>query len=142
MSHLLSPTAITAAPPLIYRHVEVYPHDVALYAGFAMQLTPVECAILRALVLHAQQTSADFLPGDTLRHRLGCHRSSRDTLESPSDEYFLHHFGFTPSPQTELISPNQLAVHVSRINRKARYISGRTLILERRQKGYMLNPYM
>lgn len=92
--------------------------------GYPLLVSEHEYRILRALILQAVREEDPYVPADTLA--VAC--ASPDLSE--------------PVPPEKAVSPEQLAVHILRINRKAKAIGGRALILSRRKQGYRLNPFM
>ncbi len=105
-------------------------HDTGdvLYVGYMLPLSPTQVEILRLLQAHAAEVPDGYLSREAIRHAL---QPSTDTHD-PEDS----------TPTTRQMSDAQLSVQIGRINRRARAVGGRELILCKRFVGYRLNPYL
>ena len=113
-----------------------------LYLGYTLLLSPDEQILLSALEGADPHTfdEEEYLPVSTL---LDLMRDLHDKAHPLTDEERLAIFfdkHYTP-PRTPY-SPEQIAILVGRINRKASAIGGRKLVQGKSHHGYRLNPDM
>ena len=113
-----------------------------IYLGYPLRLSPDESRLLRVLLI------PDGHPTDAQGYRsvstvLAALRASTTAEHPLTDEERLAIFFGQDSVCPDMpYSPGQIANLVCRINRKARAIGGRPLILGKSHHGYRVNPYM
>ena len=113
-----------------------------LYLGYPLLLSPDEHILLSAL-RSAEDRDLDeegYLPVSTLT---GIMRVLYDKAHPMTDEERLAiFFDKNYKPPRIPYSPQQIAILVGRINRKAASIGGRKLIEGKSHHGYKQNPHM
>ena len=117
--------------------------ETVLYLGYTLRLSPDEARLLHILLGAdpAQADSQGFTAVETVLQTM------RNAI-APADPFsILDSFSDFPlDPRDSLprlpYSKEQIAILVSRINRKAFAIGGRKLILGKSHHGYRMNPYM
>ncbi len=92
------------------------------YLGYPLLLSPAERLVLLCF-LRAAEAGLASVDADILT----------DALTKAGD---------IPDESADAPSTSAVSVYIGRINRKARDIGGRNLILHDRRRGYRLNPYM
>lgn len=126
---MISDTVVdtNTADAAAYGHLRIDQDGRVTYVGYSLPVSPLETNLLRRLILHAQEAPGCYLSGASLAESLG-----RPPAESVPGM----------RPPRACMTVGQLSVHIGRINRKARMIGGRDLILCKRYRGYRLNLYM
>lgn len=98
------------------------------YPGYVLPLSHLETRMLKLLLLAVEGPATGYGDKDGYIPSLALGEAGR--LRTAIGVFGSH------------IPADQVAVHVMRINRKAKIIGGRRLILSHKGRGYRLNPYM
>lgn len=115
----------------IDRFLSICEDGTVIYVGYTLALSPMERCILHCLLEQIATDNPTYLTKEQLIEAMAASfdAASKDAMSSDA-------------PSHRRISAGQLSVHITRINRKAYNIGGRTLILCKRNRGYLLNPFL
>ena len=112
------------------------------YLGYPLRLSPDESRLLRILQTLDPQRADDqgYFAVDTVLDAMRA--AAEEAYPLTDEERFTILFGHDYVCPSAPYSPEQIANVASRVNRKAKAIGGRPLILGRSHHGYRINPHM
>lgn len=109
------------------------------YLGYPLFLSPTEGRLLLALLQYTRTHTHDGIPSNPSEEESS---SAHPVYLSPALWGNTGRPEKSPGHPDVALPPSQIAIYVGRINRKAKAIGCRPLILSHKGKGYCLNPYM